>query len=83
MKTERTRCEHVVLMKGAIAGAANLMLGLVVADDTTGLGAGAVVAALIVGAVSYCASIVLWVKGARDLPGGPPHRRSRGVEVTA
>lgn len=59
--------EHVVLLKGAVAGAANLMLGLAFADDLTGIDAGSVVAALAVGAVGYGVSIVLWVKGARDL----------------
>lgn len=59
--------EHVVLLKGAMAGAANLLLGLGFAEDTNGINASAVVAALLVGAAGYGASIVLWVKGARDL----------------
>ena len=66
-KIDQLGPEHVVLLKGAIAGAANLMLGLAFADDITGISAGAVVAALAVGAAGYGASIVLWVKGARDL----------------
>ncbi len=66
-KIDQLGPEHVVLMKGAIAGTANLMLGLGFADDTAGISLGAVVAALAVGAAGYGASIVLWVKGARDL----------------
>lgn len=66
-KIDQLGPEHVVLLKGVIAGAANLMLGLAFVDDTAGISAGAVVAALAVGAAGYGASIVLWVKGARDL----------------
>ena len=66
-KIDQLGPEHVVLLKGLIAGAANLMLGLAFADNTVGISVGAVVAALAVGAAGYGASIVLWVKGARDL----------------
>ncbi|MDH4144723.1 MAG: DMT family transporter, partial [Acidimicrobiia bacterium] len=69
--------EHVVAFKGAIAGTANLALGLLAGGGISGGGLGiaadsasaaiAVAAALAVGAVGYGASIVLWVKGARDL----------------
>ncbi len=66
-KIDQLSPEHVVFLKGAVAGGANLMLGLAFAGDTSGISAGAVVAALAVGAAGYGASIVLWVKGARDL----------------
>lgn len=59
--------EHVVALKGLVAGGANLTIGLVI----TGWGASTdlteVVAALVVGATGYGLSITLWVKGARDL----------------
>jgi len=59
--------EHVVALKGLVAGGANLTIGLVI----TGWGAPTdlteVVAALVVGATGYGLSITLWVKGARDL----------------
>jgi drug/metabolite transporter (DMT)-like permease len=66
-KIDQLGPEHVVLLKGAIAGAANLMLGLAFSSGATGISVGEIVAALAVGAVGYGASIVLWVKGARDL----------------
>lgn len=59
--------EHVVLLKGFVAGSANLILGLVTAGGSSSLGGRDVVAALAIGAAGYGASIVLWVKGARDL----------------
>jgi drug/metabolite transporter (DMT)-like permease len=60
--------EHVVLIKGAVAGTANLSLGLTVARGAgSGVDAGEIVAALLIGAAGYGASITLWVKGARDL----------------
>jgi drug/metabolite transporter (DMT)-like permease len=59
--------EHVVALKGIVAGGANLALGLAV----TGIGATTelrdVVAALAIGAAGYGLSITLWVKGAREL----------------
>lgn len=64
---EQLAPEHVVLMKGVIAGGANVTIGVLV----TGWGAGTtlwdVVAALTIGATGYGLSITLWVKGARDL----------------
>lgn len=59
--------EHVVLLKGFVAGGANLTLGLVVAGGRSSIGVGEIAAALVIGAAGYGASIVLWVKGARDL----------------
>jgi drug/metabolite transporter (DMT)-like permease len=59
--------EHIVLLKGFVAGTANLILGVVTAGGSSTLGGRDVVAALTIGAAGYGASIVLWVKGARDL----------------
>jgi drug/metabolite transporter (DMT)-like permease len=59
--------EAVVFAKGLVAGAANLGLGLVLADQGDRVAMDDVVAALAVGAAGYGASITLWVKGARDL----------------
>ncbi len=59
--------EHVVALKGIVAGGANVAIGLAtngIGDTTRWTG---VVAALAIGAVGYGASITLWVKGARDL----------------
>lgn len=58
--------EHITLLKGAVAGTANLTLGLILAS-TAGVRAGQVLAALAIGAVGYGVSITLWVRGARDL----------------
>lgn len=59
--------EHVVLLKGFVAGTANLTLGLLFATDSTSISLTEVAAALAIGAAGYGASIVLWVKGACDL----------------
>lgn len=59
--------EHVVALKGLVAGGANVAIGLStegIGDTTRWTG---IVAALAIGAVGYGASITLWVKGARDL----------------
>ena len=56
--------EHVTLAKGAIAGTANLAIGLSLAPFPA---ATEIAAALAIGAVGYGASITLWVAGARDL----------------
>ena len=66
-KIDRLSPEQVVLLKGFGAGLANLALGLAFAKGATDVNAGQVVAALAIGAAGYGASIVLWVKGARDL----------------
>lgn len=66
-RIEQIRPEHVVLVKGVVAGAANLVIGLTVG----GIGAGTttldVVTALAIGAAGYGLSITLWVQGARHL----------------
>ena len=59
--------QQVVLLKGSVAGLSNLALGLAFAEGATHVSAGQVVAGLAIGAAGYGASIVLWVKGARDL----------------
>lgn len=59
--------EHVVLLKGLVAGTANLGLGLVFTDGFAAVSLRQVGAALVIGAAGYGVSIVLWVKGARDL----------------
>ncbi|MCB0996673.1 MAG: DMT family transporter [Acidimicrobiales bacterium] len=59
--------EHVVLLKGLVAGTANLTLGRLFANSESSTTFADVLAALAVGAAGYGASIVLWVKGARDL----------------
>ncbi len=66
-KIDQLSPEHVVLFKGFVAGLANLALGLAFADGAGDVDAGRVIAALAIGAAGYGASIVLWVKGARDL----------------
>ncbi len=66
-KIDQLSPEQVVLLKGFVAGLANLMLGLAFAEGVTGVTAGQVVAAMLIGMAGYGASIVLWVKGARDL----------------
>ena len=64
---EQLAPEHVVMMKGAIAGGANLAIGLLIAGWGTTTSLSDVVAALAIGAAGYGLSITLWVKGARDL----------------
>lgn len=59
--------EHVVLLKGLVAGTANLTLGLLFDTGDSGASVADVLAALTIGAAGYGVSIVLWVKGARDL----------------
>lgn len=66
-KIDQLSPAHVVLLKGAIAGSANLVLGLAVEPVLGGVSAGEMIAALAIGAAGYGASIVLWVKGAHDL----------------
>ncbi len=58
--------QHVVFLKGFVAGGVNLALGLAI----TGAGSvsgWSVAGALIVGAFGYGASITLWVRGAQQL----------------
>lgn len=59
--------EHVVALKGVIAGGANLAIGLIVAGWGQSTGLGDVATALAIGAAGYGWSITLWVKGAREL----------------
>jgi drug/metabolite transporter (DMT)-like permease len=58
--------EHITFLKGAVAGTANLVLGLGL-GASVGVAPGKVVAALAIGALGYGLSITLWVRGARDL----------------
>lgn len=58
--------EQITFAKGAVAGTANLVLGLAVAG-TAGVSIAHVLGALVIGAFGYGLSITLWVKGARDL----------------
>jgi drug/metabolite transporter (DMT)-like permease len=58
--------QHVVFLKGVVAGSVNLALALAL----TGIGsatAWSMVAALVIGAFGYGASITLWVRGAQQL----------------
>ncbi len=66
-KIDQLSPEQVVLLKGFVAGFANLALGFAFAGDATDVSASQILAALAIGAAGYGASIVLWVKGARDL----------------
>jgi len=58
--------EQITLTKGAVAGTANLILGVAVAAAWN-VEFRQLVAALAIGALGYGVSITLWVKGARDL----------------
>ena len=55
---------HITLVKGIIAGGANLAIGLALDGAPAGW---PVLGALVVGGFGYGASITLWVAGARDL----------------
>ena len=55
---------HITLAKGAVAGVANLAIGLIIAAAPS---IGSIVAGLVIGALGYGVSITLWVAGARDL----------------
>ena len=66
-RIEHLAPEHVVALKGVVAGGGNLTIGLLIAGWGTTTGATDVVAALAIGAAGYGASITLWVKGAREL----------------
>lgn len=59
--------EHIVMLKGVVAGGANLAIGLALAGWGADASPMQVLAALVIGAAGYGASITLWVKGARDL----------------
>ena len=66
-KIDQLSPEQVVLLKGSVAGLANMLLAFAFAEGAIDVSVGQVVAALVIGATGYGASIVLWVKGARDL----------------
>ena len=55
---------HITLVKGAVAGTANLAIGLALDGAPAGW---PILGALVVGGFGYGASITLWVAGARDL----------------
>lgn len=59
--------EHVVALKGTVAGGANLAIGLAIVGWGTNTTTGDIMAAVIVGAAGYGWSITMWVKGAREL----------------
>ncbi len=81
-RIEQLSPEQVVAIKGAVAGGANLAIGLAFAGIGAGTGIGGIAGALLVGALGYGLSITLWVKGARDLgaargrSSSPPPRSS-------
>ena len=66
-KIDQLSPEQVVLLKGFVAGFANLALGFAFAEGATDISARQILSGLAIGAAGYGASIVLWVKGARDL----------------
>ena len=66
-RIEHLAPEHVVALKGLIAGSANLAIGLSVVGWGHGTTPTEVVAALAIGAGGYGVSITQWVKGAREL----------------
>ena len=66
-RIEQLAPEHVVFLKGVVAGGANLLLGLTIAGSVADWGWETLVAALVIGMAGYGLSITLWVKGARDL----------------
>jgi drug/metabolite transporter (DMT)-like permease len=55
---------HITLVKGVVAGGANLAIGLALDGPPAGW---PILGALVVGGFGYGASITLWVSGARDL----------------
>jgi len=68
---------QITLAKGAVAGTATLVIGL--STEQSALTAGAVSWAMVVGALGYGMSIILWVTSARRLGAA----RSQGVFATA
>ena len=66
-RIEHLAPQHVVALKGVVAGGVNLTIGLVMVGWGATTGVGDVLAALLLGAAGYGWSITLWVKGARDL----------------
>ena len=66
-RIEHLAPEHVVALKGLIAGSANLAIGLTLVGWGAGTTPTEVLAALAIGAGGYGISITQWVKGAREL----------------
>jgi drug/metabolite transporter (DMT)-like permease len=64
---EQLAPEHVVFLKGVIAGGANLTIGWLLFGWGSTTTLRDIVAAVAIGAAGYGMSITLWVKGARDL----------------
>jgi hypothetical protein len=62
----QVRPEQATFAKGAVAGTANLVIGLVLVG-LGGITAAQVLAAMVIGALGFGVSITLWVSGARDL----------------
>lgn len=63
---DQIRPEQITFAKGAVAGTANLTVGIVLVG-AGGITATQVLAALVIGALGYGVSITWWVRGARDL----------------
>lgn len=63
---DQIRPEQVTFAKGAVAGSANLAIGILLVG-AGGITAAQVFAALLIGALGYGVSITWWVRGARDL----------------
>ncbi|MFN0029566.1 MAG: DMT family transporter [Acidimicrobiales bacterium] len=66
-RIERLSPAQVVVTKGLVAGGANVLLGVGLYGNDGVPGVGAVLAAVAIGTAGYGWSILLWVKGARDL----------------
>jgi drug/metabolite transporter (DMT)-like permease len=65
-RIDQLSAEQITFVKGAVAGTANLGLGLAVATAWH-VEIQEIAAALLIGALGFGASITLWVEGARDL----------------
>lgn len=64
---EQLAPEHVVMLKGVVAGGTNLAIGLMATGWGDATTPWQVLAGVAIGAAGYGASITLWVKGAREL----------------
>jgi drug/metabolite transporter (DMT)-like permease len=58
--------QHVVFLKGVVAGSVNLALGLAITGAGS-VGGWSIIGALVIGMLGYGASITLWVRGAQQL----------------
>jgi drug/metabolite transporter (DMT)-like permease len=63
---DQIRPEQVTFAKGAVAGTANLVIGLLLVG-TGGVTFNQLASALLIGALGYGVSITWWVRGAHDL----------------